>query len=102
MCSCAPKRCHGDSIARHVWRGLEAEDEAAEAHAAAAAEAGRGGEAASSGAATVAGASAEARAETAAPTGGEQIEVGDRRAGKLSSVREAREAGRARRPERSH
>ena len=31
---------------------------------------------------TVAGASAEARAETAAPTGGKQIEVADRRAGK--------------------
>ena len=82
MCSCAPERCHGDSIARHVWRGLEAEDAAAGAHAEAAAEAGRSGEASSSGAATVAGASAEARAETAAPTGGEQIEVGDRRAGK--------------------
>ena len=82
MCSCAPERCHGDSILKHVWRGLEAEGKAAEAHAAAAAEAGRSGEASSSGADTVAGASAEARAETAAPTGGEQIEVGDRRAGK--------------------
>jgi hypothetical protein len=38
MCSCAPERCHGDSIARHVRRGLEAEDAAAEAHAAAAKE----------------------------------------------------------------
>ena len=76
MCSCAPERCHGDSVARHVRRRLEAEDAAAEAHAAAAAEKRRSGGASSSGADTVAGASAEARAETAAPTGGEQIEVG--------------------------
>ena len=79
MCSCAPERCHGDSIARHMWGKLEAEDAAAGAHAEAAAEAGRSGEASSSGAATVAGASAEVRAEAAAPTGGEQIEAGDRR-----------------------
>ena len=41
MCSCAPERCHGDSIAKHVRRGLEAGDAgdvAAAANAAAAEE----------------------------------------------------------------